>query len=88
MSLPDYKNLKKLADFCRKTGIKHYKCDEFEFTLSDDKPVSNYKKRTEIKSKRELQQDSLNDDIAKENSLTEEELLFWSTGPELSNEGN
>ena len=41
----DVKALKKLAEACRSAGIKHFKNAEMEFTLTDDKPVSNYKKK-------------------------------------------
>lgn len=71
----DFKALKKLADICRKAGIKHYKCDQFEFTLSDEGPISNYKKRSTKELVRELSNNS--NQISSED-LTEEQLLLWS----------
>lgn len=76
MSLPDYKALKKLADTCRKLGIKHFKSADFEFTLSDEAPESNYKKR--IKQQELSQQQSVIEEAFKSDSLTDEQLLFWS----------
>lgn len=68
------KELKKLADACRKAGIKHYKQGDLEFTLTDDAPVSNYKKKQDKPfvdtSSHQIETDS----------LSEEELLFWSVG--------
>lgn len=71
MSLPDAKALKKFADACRKAGIKTFKNAEFEFTLTDDLPVSNYKK------KRAEQETAISLEVETE-QLTEEQLLFYS----------
>lgn len=71
MSL-DYKALKKIADACRKAGITHFKNADFEFTLSPDGPVSNYKK------KQNKETFSSNNDILSTDSLTDEQLLMWS----------
>ena len=76
MSLPDYKELKKLSDACRKAGIKSFKCAEFEFTLTEDAPVSNYKRRQ--RKTGELTEPVL-DTTFKSDTLTESQLLFWST---------
>lgn len=73
MSLPTTKELKKLADTCRKAGIKSFKNADFEFTLSDQGPISNYKKRTKAISEPKSQDNSIVTD-----SLTEEQLLMWS----------
>lgn len=35
MDLPDPKQLKKLADYCRKAGIKVYECADCKITLDD-----------------------------------------------------
>jgi len=72
----DAKALKKIASACRKAGIKSYKCAEFEFVLTDDAPMSQYKQSGHKVS----QSDGSTkvDDIASE-SLTETELLFWSS---------
>ena len=72
MNLPDSKALKKLADACRKAGIKHFKNADLEFTLSDEGPVSNYKKRTASAPLSEAAQ------VFKQETLTDEQILFWS----------
>lgn len=71
----DLKALKKLADTCRKAGIKHYKCNDFEFTLSDEGPISNYKKRSAQKTSAEPTQP---EGLISADNLTEEQLLFYS----------
>ena len=73
MSLPDAKTLKKLVDTCRKVGIKHFKSAEFEFTLTDEPPVSKYKKK-----KAETSSEPFVNEEFKGEALTEEQLLFWS----------
>lgn len=75
MDQPDLKALKKLADLCRKAGIKHYKSDKFEFTLSEDVPVSNYKRQKAISKPT-----STPDSPFVSDTLSEQELLFWSVG--------
>lgn len=70
----DYKALKKIADACRKAGIKQFKNAEFEFTLSDEGPISNYKKRTAAKP--QLKENDVQ--LIESDSLTEEQLLFFS----------
>lgn len=71
MSFPDVKALKRLADACRKAGIKTFKGEGIEFTLSDTLPESNYRKS---KRKGQPLQDSILGD-----TIPEESLLFWST---------
>jgi hypothetical protein len=66
------KELKKLADACRKAGIKCYKDSQIEFTLTDEAPVSNYKK------KQEPLKDFGSNYAVETDSLTEEQLLMWS----------
>ena len=66
------KELKKLADACRKAGILTYKDANIEFTLSPEAPVSNYKKQKGIPA---YQESPILTD-----SLSEESLLFWSSG--------
>lgn len=80
MTLPDIKALKKLADACRKAGIKSYKSPEFEFTLTEDAPV---KDRRSKKAKAAASTTSTVDQIDKVEveNLTEEQLLMWSTFP-------
>ena len=65
------KELTKLAAACRKAGIKSFKNAEIEFTLTDEAPVSNYKKKQEP-----LQ--LANNYLVETDSLTEEQLLMWS----------
>lgn len=78
MSL-DPKELKKLADACRKAGIKHYKSGDIEFTLADEAPVSNYKKR---KPKSPLTSLEVAPDAPVKSdgwdTLTEDQKLFYS----------
>lgn len=77
MSLPDFKSIRKLADICRKAGIKSFKNADFEFTLTDDAPISNYKRR-----KSTIQTDTTTkpvDSTFKSDSISNEALLFWST---------
>jgi len=70
------KDLKKLADACRKAGIKHFKNADIEFTLADDAPVSNYKKRTAPP----LTQDVATPSDLMNSQMSDEELLYWSVG--------
>lgn len=76
MSNIDTKSLKKLADICRKAGIKSFKSAEFEFTLTDEKPASNYKKLKEKVSKRSI---SSSLDVETDPELSAEQLLFYSS---------
>lgn len=78
MSLPDAKALKKLAKACRDAGIKQFKNAEFEFTLSDDAPISNYKKK-QVNTTGMAPETSPIDSNFKGEALTEEQLLFWSS---------
>lgn len=68
------KDLKKLADSCRKAGIKSFKGYGVEFTLSDDAPVSNYKR-----TKGNTPQPD-NGKAFESDTLSEEALLMWSSG--------
>lgn len=79
MNSVDFKTLKKLAEACRKAGIKHFKNADLEFTLSDEGPVSNYKKR-QSKVFASKESSLLSQDVESEHSLTEEQLLFFSVG--------
>ena len=82
MSLPDAKALKKLADACRKAGIKSFKSAEFEITLSDEAPVSNYKRQKAAKS--DVAMGAVMDEFKSE-AVSEDQLLFWSAA-DLQNE--
>lgn len=80
MSL-DIKSLKKLAAACRKAGIKFFKNAEFEFTLTEDAPVIAYRRANNKAPISESSPISIQSD-----SLSEEELLFWSSGIAQENE--
>lgn len=70
MPVPTAKELKKLAKACREAGIHYFKSADFEFTLTGvapEKPTRNKFAQTDIQG--EIESDS----------LTEEELLYWST---------
>lgn len=67
------KELKKLADMCRKAGIKHFKNDQVEFTLADEVPESTYKK---AKKTEQNQAPAVPD--YETDALSREELLLWS----------
>lgn len=75
----DFKKLKKLAEFCRKNGIQHFKDAEFEFTLSNSAPAATAKK-----SRKDLA--SIQESIIPNDSLSEEAILFWSVAGEESSE--
>jgi hypothetical protein len=74
MAAPTPKELKRLAKACRDAGIKHYKCADFEFTLSDDPP--------EPRRQAGQPQASGPDGPFKTDSLTPEQLLFFSVRDE------
>ena len=89
------KDLTKLVKFCRKYGIKNFKSETFEFTLTDNDPTIKLKaeaKSTKTRRKLAMPNDPLayvapdNDDIPSE-SLSDEALLFWSVNtPEEKSE--
>ncbi len=74
----DPKDLKKLAAACRAAGIKHYKADGVEFTLSDEAPESPYKKRKAKKSPQKDPEPGAPIDSDGWDSLTEDQKLFYS----------
>ena len=75
MELPDYKALKKLAESCRKVGIKSFKSAAFEFTLTDDLPTP--KKSAPKAPTGELPTQALDPE-----TLDDVSLLFWSSDQE------
>jgi len=83
MDFPTPKDLKKLADTCRKAGIKSFKYGNLEFTLADEIPESNYKKSKQTKSQLQNNTPQLKD--IPTDTLTEEQLLYYSVG--MSPEG-
>lgn len=76
--MDDLKELKRLAAMCRKAGIKHFKNEKYEFTLTEEAPVSVYK---QAKSKKTQVNQAVDSNYKVESDgLNEDELLFWSTG--------
>jgi hypothetical protein len=78
MAFPTAKELKQLAQACRKAGIKSCKVEGLEITLAEAPPVSRYKQR---KASSQLLVSSAGDkvDPIDTDSLTEDQLLFWSS---------
>lgn len=70
----DLKELKKLAAACRKAGISHFKSADYEFTLTEETPVSTYKQKQVSKVT------TAPDAKFESDSLTDSDLLFWSVG--------
>lgn len=73
------KEIKKLADACRRAGIKSFKNSEVEFTLSDTLPiVHNITRRVRKATVSDVleQPDIIIND---ETELSEEDALFWSS---------
>jgi hypothetical protein len=61
----DLKDLKELLKVLRDKGVTEYECQGIKLKLSEDVPVSKYKRRQEL-------------DEQVEPELTEEERLFYS----------
>lgn len=79
MPAPSPKELKKLAAACRLAGIKTYKGEGFEFTLSEEAPpVSNYKKK-QMAGAPEQPKTSQSESFESD-SLSDDALMFWSSG--------
>ena len=81
MELPDPKQLKKLAEMCRKAGVKVYECADCKITLADTyaPPVSSYQKRKAKATGQPLSKQSIQGSIATD-TPSAEELLFLSCG--------
>ena len=73
----DPKALKKIAKACREAGIKHYKCPEFEFTLTEEEPAP----RAKASEKGAAPAANGNSSDFKSDSLSPEDLLYWSVRP-------
>lgn len=76
MPLPDLKYLAKLAETCRKAGIKSFKGEGIEFTLDDSAPTprTRRKKGEPLAAKpSESVQGPIESDAP-----TADELQFWS----------
>lgn len=78
VDLPDFKQLKKLADACRKAGIKTFKGHGLEFTLTEDLPPPSDYKRKKAETKPVV--NHAGPDRPETDQLTEDELLYWSVG--------
>lgn len=85
MDLPDLKSLKKLADVCRKSGIKTFKSGDVEFTLSEE-PLTPIRKPRTSKSQK-IVEESFAPDVNL-GDLTPEQLLMWSSTPNEAGEGS
>jgi len=72
MPIPTAKELKKLAKACREAGIHYFKSGDFEFTLNGIAPEKATKSR-KTEAAADVQGEIETD------TLTEEELLFWSS---------
>lgn len=73
--VPDYKTLKQLAKACRKAGIKEFEGFGFRFSLTEIDPEAK-----KLKTKKVAAESSDNSEIIQSDSLTEEQLMFYSTG--------
>lgn len=84
------KDLISLAKTCRKAGIKHYKSEEVEFTLTDESPISQYKKRLNKKSLNPETLQLVADQIESDGweNLSLEQKLNWSSDSLIEEEIN
>jgi hypothetical protein len=78
VALPTPKELKQLAAACRAAGIKQFKGEGIEFTLSDSEPPAPKPRGRAAKAK-VIENDTQEPDT-KESTPTEQELLYWSAG--------
>lgn len=76
---PDPKYIKSLAQACRKAGIKEFKCGDLWFVLGDEGSSIVEKNWGKKVNKNKEIIDDKNDKITSD-TLSPEELLFWSTG--------
>lgn len=77
------KEIKKLAAACRAAGISHFKNNEVEFTLAEITPVAAVQQSKAILPS-VLDQPEVT--INNEDSLTGDELLFWSSSVSEENQ--
>lgn len=73
------KEIKKLADACRKAGIKSFKNSEVEFTLSDTIPFAQPNTRRVRKATVSDVLEQPDVVINDETTLSDEDILFWSS---------
>jgi hypothetical protein len=78
-TLPTIKELKALADACRKAGIKSFKGMGMEFTLADEAPEPRRR------SKRPQAEFEAQSEAFVSEMPSDEALLFWSA-PDLADE--
>jgi len=85
----DLKQLKQLAILCRKYGIKSFKNEEFEFSLTDEDPIQQKKVAKPKKQRQESAPESPIEEKIEADSLSQEELMFWSSNvaSTIENEG-
>lgn len=70
----NYKELAKVTKACRKLGISHFKCAEYEITLAPDAPVKVSRPSKDIpKAQADLRPDKFLTE-----HISEEDLLLWS----------
>lgn len=81
MSLPTSKELKQLAKACRAAGITSFEGGGVKFTLSDLPVKLTSNKKIEPKQ-------DLGENIVESDELSQEALLFWSTGDEKNQESS
>lgn len=74
MDTLDLKQLKKIADACRKAGIKTFKGYGYEFTLAEA-PVKQQRKGKSTAKPSVEQPDNVPTD-----EPSKEDLMFWSVG--------
>ena len=84
MSAPNLKELKKLASLCRKQGItsfKYHNDGSYEFSLD---PTHDFGKPEKRNNSSKSQDNSIFRAVEGEPLLTDEQLLFWSSGGALN----
>lgn len=67
----DLKDLKELLKVLRDKGVLEYECQGIKLKLSEEAPLSKYKRKQEFV------------EIDEEEELTEEERLFYSAIPPM-----
>lgn len=80
MDLPSPKELKKLADACRKAGICSFKGAGIEFTLTEEAPASRSRKRRGAAPKAPAMPQFEDNSPFTSDALSDEDALFWSIG--------
>lgn len=81
MDFPNLKDLNKIINLCRKTGVKVFELGELRITLTDEPPA----RRTVVKSST-AQKGSVQSNNVPDSLPSDEELLFMSAGgpPDLT----